>query len=81
MKANSLLSVGAVALILSPLAAQAQGAAEFYKGKTVSIIVSTGAGGGYDSLARGLARHLANRVGDGTRWHCPGGGQRRAGVE
>lgn len=36
--------------------------AEFYKGKTVSIIVSSAPGGGYDTLARTLAKYLPNQL-------------------
>lgn len=36
--------------------------ADFYKGKTVSIIVSSPAGGGYDTLARTVARHLPQHI-------------------
>ena len=39
-------------------AASAQSAADFYKGKTVQIVVGFGAGGGYDLYARALGRHL-----------------------
>jgi tripartite-type tricarboxylate transporter receptor subunit TctC len=40
----------------------AQPAAEFYKGKTVSLVVSSSAGGGYDLLARTIARHLPKHI-------------------
>lgn len=42
--------------------ARAQSAADFYKGKTVTIVISSGAGGGYDTLARTLAPHLSNHI-------------------
>jgi tripartite-type tricarboxylate transporter receptor subunit TctC len=42
--------------------ATAQSAADFYKGKTVTIVVSTSTGGGYDALARGIARHLGKHI-------------------
>jgi tripartite-type tricarboxylate transporter receptor subunit TctC len=42
--------------------ASAQGVAEFYKGKTIQIIVGFGAGGGYDLYARALGRHLGKYV-------------------
>jgi tripartite-type tricarboxylate transporter receptor subunit TctC len=35
---------------------------EFYQGKTVRIIVGSGAGGGYDSYARAVARHLPKHI-------------------
>jgi len=40
-------------------AAQAQTAAEFYKGKDVRILISHPAGGGYDIYARFFAKHLS----------------------
>jgi tripartite-type tricarboxylate transporter receptor subunit TctC len=36
--------------------------ADFYKGATVSMVVSTSAGGGYDTLARAIARHIGKRI-------------------
>lgn len=35
---------------------------EFYKGKTVRIIVGFGAGGGFDVYARTIARHIAKHI-------------------
>jgi tripartite-type tricarboxylate transporter receptor subunit TctC len=45
-----------------PLAANAQPAADFYKGKTVTMVVSTSSGGGYDTMARAIARHLGKHL-------------------
>jgi tripartite-type tricarboxylate transporter receptor subunit TctC len=45
--------------------AQAQPAAEFYKGKQVDLYIGYSAGGGYDVYARLLARHMGR--------HIPGG--------
>ncbi len=51
----------AAALVLaSP--AHADDVADFYRGKTVTIMVSAGAGGGYDTLARTLARFLTKHL-------------------
>ena len=49
-----------VAQAASPAAAQP--VAEFYKGKTVTLIVSSAPGGGYDALARTVAPHLARHI-------------------
>ena len=71
--AAGILSVGA-ALAVS---AQAQTAAEFYKGRQMSIIVSTGSGGGYDTLARALARFLPKYIPGNPTFvvqNMPGGG-------
>ena len=42
--------------------AQTGAVAEFYKGKTVTIIVGYTAGGGYDIYARALARHMGRHL-------------------
>jgi tripartite-type tricarboxylate transporter receptor subunit TctC len=48
------------ALGLAP--AHAQSVADFYKGKTVTLIISSAAGGGYDTLARTIANHLGKHI-------------------
>src|SRR5918992_663730 len=35
---------------------------EFYKGKTIRIIVSAAAGGGFDTYSRTLARHMGKHI-------------------
>jgi tripartite-type tricarboxylate transporter receptor subunit TctC len=47
---------------ISCLAAAADEVSDFYRGKTVTIIVSNPAGGGYDLLARTIAPTLANHI-------------------
>jgi tripartite-type tricarboxylate transporter receptor subunit TctC len=69
----------AFALLASAAPALGQESAEaaFYKGKTVTIITSTGAGGGYDFVARLLARSMPkNMPGAPTMivQNMPGGG-------
>ena len=54
----SALALGA--LFASP--ASAQSVAEFYKGKTISLIVSSAPGGGYDALSRTIAPHLSRHI-------------------
>src|SRR5262245_59893248 len=49
-------SLTALALLISP--AHSQSVADFYRDKTVTIVVSGGAGGGSATLARTLARFL-----------------------
>ena len=46
---------------LSP-AAQAAGVVDFYRGKTVSIVVGGSPGGGYDTLARLVSRFLGKHL-------------------
>ncbi len=42
--------------------AQAQTVAEFYKGKTVTIIVGAAAGGAYDLVSRTVASHIGRHI-------------------
>jgi tripartite-type tricarboxylate transporter receptor subunit TctC len=42
--------------------AQADAVEDFYKGRTVSLIVSSPSGGGYDTLARLLVRYIARHI-------------------
>ncbi|MPZ37011.1 MAG: hypothetical protein GEU95_02925 [Rhizobiales bacterium] len=65
--------------IAFPTSAHAQ--ADFYKGKTVEIIISSGAGGGLDTNGRIVARHLGNHIpGNPTvvAKNMPGAGHIRA---
>ena len=50
--------------LLSALATSthAQTAADFYKGKTVNLVVGFSVGGGYDLYARHLARHMGKHI-------------------
>ena len=58
--AKTLLAAACIAV--GTHAASAQSAADFYKGKTIQIVVGFGAGGGYDLYARALGRHLGKHV-------------------
>jgi tripartite-type tricarboxylate transporter receptor subunit TctC len=52
-----------LALLISPQPAWAQDAvADFYRGRTVTLIVGYSAGGGYDTYSRILARHLGKHI-------------------
>jgi tripartite-type tricarboxylate transporter receptor subunit TctC len=42
--------------------APAQSPAEFYKGKTVTLLISSASGGGYDTLARTIANYLGKHI-------------------
>ena len=52
---------GAALMAFGPAAA-ADEAADFYRGRTITVIVGFGAGGGYDIYARLLARYLGNHI-------------------
>src|SRR5947209_2943426 len=49
-------------LALSPAPSRAETVDEFYRGKRLTLIVGNGPGGGYDVLARLLARHLGRYI-------------------
>jgi tripartite-type tricarboxylate transporter receptor subunit TctC len=52
----------AAALLCLAAPAQAQTTADFYKSKTITIVVGADVGGGYDLVARTLARHLGRHI-------------------
>src|SRR5262249_12881907 len=54
---------GAVLICLTPCASLAQSVdAEFYQGKTISLIIPIGPGGAYDAYGRLVARHLRKHI-------------------
>ena len=62
--------------------ASAQTVAEFYKGKTVAVLMGTGPGGSYDLYGRTIAAHLGSHIpGNPTVIveHMPGAGGAIAG--
>ncbi len=70
----------ASALIAAPAAAQGK-VAGFYKGKTVTIIVGSSPGGGYDTYARLLSRHMGKHIPGNPKFvvqNMPGAGSHRA---
>lgn len=60
--AATLVTVGALAAMLSAMPSQAQPADELFKGRKLSVYVSTGPGGGYDAYARLLSRHIGRHL-------------------
>ena len=60
----ALLGLSAVAAIVGQGAASvsAETVAQFYTGKTITIITSTGAGGPFDITARTIARHMGRHI-------------------
>jgi len=52
----------ALALTCVPALAPAVHADDFYAGKTINLIISTNSGGGLDTNARVIARHLPNHI-------------------
>src|SRR3954468_17588551 len=58
MSASRLLRFAIVAASLSPFAVQAQSLDDFYKRNGLKLIISSSAGGGYDTYGRVVARHI-----------------------
>jgi tripartite-type tricarboxylate transporter receptor subunit TctC len=51
------------ACLVAPIGVRADDdVASFYRGKTVTILVTTGAGGGFDTYARPISRHLGAHI-------------------
>src|SRR5215204_5691359 len=58
-----LLRLAILAALTTPTTALAQDSiAQFYKGKQITVIVGSSAGGGYDIYARLLARHMPKHL-------------------
>src|SRR5258708_22076497 len=56
------LRFGTMALGSLMRPAGAQGIADFYRGRNVTLVIGFSAGGGYDLYARLLARHLGKHI-------------------
>ena len=52
----------AALLFLAPCGAKAQAAADFYRGKTVSVHIGFSAGGTYDYFGRLVSRHIGKHI-------------------
>jgi len=59
MAVVTVVSIGA-AIAAAPAAAQ--NVADFYRGKQITFMVGSSPGGGYDAIARLVARHLINHI-------------------
>jgi tripartite-type tricarboxylate transporter receptor subunit TctC len=58
-------AVGAICTVIATTASPAAAAdpvAEFYRGKTIELIIGAAAGGGYDIPGRALARHMGRHI-------------------
>ena len=65
MRPSTLRAIAAVALIAAPLAgepAAADPVADFYKGRTFTILVGQEPGTGFDIYGRALARHIGRHI-------------------
>ncbi len=52
----------ALAMVATVATARAESVEEFYKGKTVELYIGYSVGGGYDTYARLLARHMGKHI-------------------
>lgn len=71
-------ALGGMALVMWTACAGAQ---DFYRGKTINVVVSYSPGGGYDFAARVLARHIGKHIPGNPNavvQNMPGGGSRTA---
>jgi tripartite-type tricarboxylate transporter receptor subunit TctC len=60
---RSVFGIGLLAsLAVAAPPAQAQSVADFYRGKTVNVLIGVGVGGEYDLQARLVARHLGKHI-------------------
>jgi tripartite-type tricarboxylate transporter receptor subunit TctC len=69
--------VSTLAFLAFASAAQAQSPAEFYKGKTIQLLVGFGPGGEDDVWARTIAKHIGNHIPGNPAMvpvHAPGSG-------
>jgi tripartite-type tricarboxylate transporter receptor subunit TctC len=59
-----LMRIAAALMLLAgaPIPAKADAVSDFYKGKTINMIVSYGPGGGYDTYGRLLAQHMSKHI-------------------
>src|SRR5215475_8664213 len=59
VRRDSTISLGAAMLLAVAAPASAQ---DFYRGKSIDVIVATSPAGGYDTYARLLARHMGKHI-------------------
>ena len=57
-----LIGLAVVAVVAATNLAAAESVAEFYAGKTFTIVVGSDVGGGYDTNARLLSRHIGKFI-------------------
>jgi tripartite-type tricarboxylate transporter receptor subunit TctC len=70
-------------LVPSAALTQTNDVADFYRGKTITLVIGYSAGGGYDIFARLLARHLGSHIPGNPAvvpQNMPGAGSRKAGM-
>jgi tripartite-type tricarboxylate transporter receptor subunit TctC len=61
MKLGRAIGLVLAAILAAPTAGVAQ-PPPFYRGKQITLLIASGAGGGYDAYARTLARHMVRHI-------------------
>ncbi len=56
------IGVAALLAVVLPIPAGAQTAEDFYKGRTIELVIGLSTGGGYDVYARLVARHMSVHI-------------------
>ncbi len=75
------IAAAAFAALLAGGVARAQSVADFYRGRTVQLVLGYGPGGGYDVYARLVTQHLGKHIPGNPAvvlQHMPGAGSLRA---
>src|SRR6476660_7819261 len=54
--------VAALLVLAAPTVTRAQSVADFYRGKTIELLIGGAAGGGYDLAGRTVANHLGRHI-------------------
>jgi len=54
--------IAAVVALIAAVPAAADPVADFYRGQTISLVVGSNTGGGYDAYARPVSRHLGRFI-------------------
>src|SRR5215813_12157358 len=62
MLARPALMIALLAALAAPWSAQADPVADFYRGKTINLVVGTSAGNDYDFRGRLIARHMGRHI-------------------
>lgn len=81
IKCVSLCLLTPAVTVLAIRNADAQSLADFYRGRTVAMVIGYSAGGGYDVYARTLARHMGRHIPGNptiTPQNMPGAGSLKA---
>jgi tripartite-type tricarboxylate transporter receptor subunit TctC len=61
-RGSAIVGVGLLLATVAGAPAQAQSVADFYRGKTINLLIGVGVGGEYDLQARLVARHLGKHI-------------------